>query len=746
MASHEEVLLLNQEHVDRAVHARELRRQAREKGDLSLEKALAYPINTMAGDSPPKLAKIGDKDESVCFGSILKNDDERFYVGKYPVRDLNRDLLVISWKSRIGALFYKSSIKKPLGLKGVSRITFGKPNQVTDVEEKLYLELEERIQNLTRRDEAEVSDAVLDELERGSSGSLKEIIQTIHASQYEIISAPRGGLHIIQGAPGTGKTVVGVHRASWLLFPGNDEDLRAEKTLIVGPNRAFIHYIENVVPSLGDENIAHRDLSQLGPVQNVVTDELREVAKIKGDLRMKELLLQGLRDRIKLPEVDVEYVVPNLGIRLVLSHISISEKIETSWDEMLRWQGRLGLGTLRGVFRTWLLNIVTREIDARYQGTSRASQSRVSLKESDLDSLTEKIWPAIGPTAFLRDFLGSQGRIINAARNLDFSVKDLTLLVRKNNTQISKELWTTSDVALLDYLSSCIYGIDVSDQFDYIIVDEAQDLTPMQIDSIKRRSTGGDILLMGDLAQSTGPWVYKSWDEISGCLGLNIARFDELEFGYRVPKQIFDFAEKVLSHIDPRLQAPRLVRDVSERPLVFVEQSRESLLGKLIDFVGKIPTSGRHIGLIAADSLLAEVTDALRSAQILFQVLENNSLVEGLNLVPVSRQKGLEFDDVIIFEPREIIQVLDIGLSQLYVALTRSLRRLAIFASHELPRELREFAKVEEMKRPSLTPGSVPVPERVDIDSRAILSDIEGYLAVKGMSKQKLVQILREGI
>jgi DNA helicase IV len=247
-----EIIQREQEFVDTAVEARESRRSDRESGKYSLAGALATPIKTIAGGRLQKLKELGDKSEDVCFANVINEDNERHYIGKFVIHNNKSDLLVSSWKSEVGALFYRSSIKTPLGLAGKCRILFDKPNHVKDVEENLYKELQTRIQNLTRNPESDVSDAVLDELEKGSSGSLKEIIKTIHASQYEIISAKRGGLHVIQGAPGTGKTVVGVHRASWLLFPGNDEDLKAEKTLIVGPNIAFIRYIENVVPSLGD--------------------------------------------------------------------------------------------------------------------------------------------------------------------------------------------------------------------------------------------------------------------------------------------------------------------------------------------------------------------------------------------------------------------------------------------------------------------------------------------------------------
>ena len=152
------------------------------------------------------------------------------------------------------------------------------------------------------------------------------------------------------------------------------------------------------------------------------------------------------------------------------------------------------------------------------------------------------------------------------------------LLERKPASQIAKETWTIADVALLDFLENQIQGTDPSVQFDYIIVDEAQDMTPMQLESIRRRSATGDILLMGDLAQATGPWVYSSWNSIADCVHKPIERMDELEFGYRVPQKVFEYASKVLSHINPKLKSPRLVRDVAEMPIVKITDDYEELI------------------------------------------------------------------------------------------------------------------------------------------------------------------------
>ena len=733
-----------QNFVDEALQARESRRNDRDSGKYSIAGALATPVKTMAGGKLQKLREIGDSNENVCFANVINEENERSYIGKFAIHNSEADLLVSSWKSEIGALFYRSSIKDPLGLTGKCRLIFekDKPNHVKDVEENLYKELQTRIENLTRNPDSDVSDAVLDELEKGSSGSLKEIVKTIHASQYEIISAKRGGLHVIQGAPGTGKTVVGVHRASWLLFPGNDEDLKAEKTLIVGPNIAFIRYIENVVPSLGDEKIVHKDLTKLGPSVTVSRNEERKIAKLKGDLRMKALLLQAIRDRLKFPEVEIIFNPPGQARPIALSAEGIKSKMQQLLKDSAIGERRTSYNGSRSSFRVWLLNGINAILKQNFERESKSSRNTPFLKENDIEALTERIWPSLSPASFLRDFYSSQGRVITAAKELDFQVKELMLLERKPSPQISNESWTLSDVALLDFLEHHIQGTNPDDQYDYIIVDEAQDMTPMQLESIRRRSVSGDILLMGDLAQATGPWVYTSWSTIANCVNQPIERFDELEFGYRVPKQVFEYASKVLSHINPQLRSPRLVRDVRETPIIKNFENYRELFSTLVSDLKKLGEISSHTALIVSDTQAKTLIDELRDSEIAFTVLKNNSPAEGLNVVPVSRQKGLEFDNVIIVEPQDIIDIEEIGLRQLYVAVTRSLRGLSIYSTGEVPTQLLEVsldldALIQEYGYSTEDPDSAS-------EFNDIKRDIEGFLRIKGLTLKEFVSNVRK--
>lgn len=723
-----------QDYIDLAYSAREFRRSDRKSGKANISTALTQPVNTLAGGKLENLRLLGDVNEDVCFANFTKEDKSKIYLGKYLVTDANYDALVISWKAPAASDFYRANHANAFGLLGKRRFIFNSPNKLRDLEEVIFKDLEANVKNLTRSNEADVSDAVLDELEKGSSGSLKEIIKTIHASQYDIISSKRGGLHVIQGAPGTGKTVVGVHRASWLLFPGNDEQLKADKVLILGPNAAFIRYIENLVPSLGEDKISHKDLSKLGPNISITVNESFEVAKLKGSSRMKKLLIKAVKDRLRIPEEDVNFTVPGKNQNINISFESISQRINELRTEKHNYMSG------RSAFRIWLLNEINDILQGGKGIRKLVSRNSVFIKESDVDSLTEKIWPSISAVNLIRDLYGSQARLLSAAKDSDFLVNELVMLEKKSNNQ--NDGWSISDIALIDYVDTLLNG--QKEIYDYIIVDEAQDLTPMQIESIKKRSSNGDILLMGDLAQATGVWLYSSWQQLADLLGEPISRFDELEFGYRVPKQIFEYATKVLSYIDPKIKPPRLVREVSESPVVNINLENLTMYNLVTDIINDKFGEG-IVGLIVSDDMLADVCEDLKLFGMSFTELNSAGLVEGLNVVPVSRQKGLEFDTVVIYEPKAILDIPLTGLRHLYVAITRSLNSLHFYCAEELPIELIETCQNWQPILNDFDQISDEIKDFVQSDD-LILQDLIGYANVKGITLEHLLSVIRHGI
>ena len=723
-----------QEYIDSAYSAREFRRGNRKSGKANISSALTQPVNTLAGGKLENLRLLGDVNDDVCFANFTKEDQSKIYLGKYLVTDSNFDALVISWKAPAASDFYRANPSNACGLIGKRRFIFNSPNKLRDLEEVIFKDLEANIKNLTRTSEADVSDAVLDELEKGSSGSLKDIIKTIHASQYDIISSKRGGLHVIQGAPGTGKTVVGVHRASWLLFPGNDEQLKADKVLILGPNAAFIRYIEDLVPSLGEDKISHKDLSKLGPNISVTAIDSFEAAKLKSSPRMKTLLTKAVKDRLRIPDEDINFTVPGQNQNIKISFESINERINELRTEKHNYMSG------RSAFRIWLLNEINDILQGGKGIRKLVSRNSAYIKESDVDSLTEKIWPSMSAVNLIKELYSSQARLLSAAKDSDFLVNELVMLEKKSVNQ--NDGWSISDIALIDYVDTLLNG--QKEIYDYIIVDEAQDLTPMQIESIKKRSSNGDILLMGDLAQATGLLLYSSWQQLADLLGTTISRLDELEFGYRVPKQIFEYATKVLSYIDPKLKPPRLVREVSESPVININLENIAMYTLVMDIIQEKFGEG-IVGLIISDDILVDFCEGLKEFGVSFTELNSAGLVKGINVVPVSRQKGLEFDTVVIYEPKAILDIPLTGLRHLYVAVTRPLNSLHFYCADDLPVELTESCQNWQPKVNDFDQIPVELKEFLQ-NEELILQDLIGYANVKGVTLEHLLSIIQHGI
>jgi DNA helicase IV len=394
----------------------------------------------------------------------------------------------------------------------------------------------------------------------------------------------------------------------------------------------------------------------------------------------------------------------------------------------------------RSAFRIWLLNEINDILQGGKGIRKLVSRNSAYIKESDVDSLTEKIWPSISAVNLIKDLYSSQARLLSAAKDSDFLVNELVMLEKKSANQ--NDGWSISDIALIDYVDTLLNG--QKEIYDYIIVDEAQDLTPMQIESIKKRSSNGDILLMGDLAQATGVLLYSSWQQLADLLGTTISRLDELEFGYRVPKQIFEYATKVLSYIDPKLKPPRLVREVSESPVVNINLENLNMYTLVTD-INQEKFGEGIVGLIVSDDILVDFCEGLKEFRVSFTELNSAGLVKGINVVPVSRQKGLEFDTVVIYEPKAILDIPLTGLRHLYVAVTRSLNSLHFYCADDLPIELTEICQNWQPTVNDFDQISDEVKEFLQSDE-LILQDLIGYANVKGVTLEHLLSIIQHGM
>ena len=272
-----------QVHFDSAWEAREESRRtlAGAHEAAAGSRATASAVNKGAKAA---LEKLGNADDAVAFARFDSETLGSLYLGKHAISNDERDLLVVNWQAPAAAPYFQASYDDPCGV--IRRRKFQtERNQVLDFEEVVFAALAAAVEELTESERVGIDDTILRDLETDRTGEMQDIVQTIHAAQYQLIRSPREQLLVVQGGPGTGKTAVALHRVSWLLF-NHMGSLNPSDVLVVGPNPTFTRYIRSVLPGLGDDDVQHRDLRGLGPQSSTGRVEGMETQRLKGELRM----------------------------------------------------------------------------------------------------------------------------------------------------------------------------------------------------------------------------------------------------------------------------------------------------------------------------------------------------------------------------------------------------------------------------------------------------------------------------
>ncbi|MGY1792797.1 HelD family protein [Geodermatophilus sp. SYSU D00525] len=642
----------------------------------------------------------------MAIGRFDRDDGEVVYIGKHLITDEERNPLVVNWQTDFARPYFEATYDDTRGL--LRRRKFRtERNTVQDFEDVVFEDLARRVGELTGLEASGIDDTVLRDLEQDRTGEMRDIVQTIHSSQYRLVRAPLEQLLVVQGGPGTGKTAVALHRVSWLLFNHRDR-LSAEQVLVIGPNPTFTRYIRQVLPGLGDVDVVHRDLRGLGPTASTGRLEEADTARLKGDGRMAGLLQRALRQRVRVPDRLEELAVESTGSAARFTRQELQLALIRYLASPTYVGGRTGL-------RAWM----TEEMGRRTAG---------SVSPTQIDAAVERLWPSLTPQAFVRDLLASRERLLAAAGD-DFTAGDVGRLLRAPAERLSDETWTDADVALLDEADALVNGSPA--QYRHIVVDEAQDLTPMQLRAVRRRSVDGSMTLVGDLAQSTGVWARDSWDDVTEALQRqHPVEVEELAFGYRVPQQVFEFAARLLPEAAPGVTPPRVVRQGPEEPGL-AEVNEEERVGRTVQIAQDRAAQGLFVGIVCPDSIRPAVVEALTAKNVRYSDAGKGALGASINLVSPQDAKGLEFDSVVVVEPEAIVEESERGLRMLYVALTRTTRFLdvvhagralplsapesddradaVISVTEHLPLELQPVAEiVDEHLVPSPTPSGSP--------------------------------------
>jgi DNA helicase IV len=646
---------------------------------------------------------LGDAADAVAFGRIDDESGESLYLGRYLIRaGGGADPLVINWQSPAAARYFTASPAEPQGL--TRRRSFQcTGNTVDSFADILYAEIAAGVAAGVAAGTAtaggtagpaaagpvpaatgqpDVDGHLLAELARGRTGTLRDIVATIQAAQFELIRAPLEQLLVIEGGPGTGKTAIALHRVSWLLF--QHPELAADDVLVVGPHPTFMRYIGQVLPGLGDIEVELRDISRLAPTVRRGRAEPTSVARLKGDARMAGLLDRALRNRIGTPDPAERLL---LGGRFVtLPGDEVRAALRTAESADLPYSDR------RQLFRDQLADLVQARSGIDPQG------------QPALANLVERLWPQQSPAVFLRDLFASRPRLRTAtaagvpdAAN-EFTPDELAMLHRRGADRISEELWSAADLPLLDELDHLIDGAPQR-RYGHVVVDEAQDLSPMQLRAVARRSRTGSLTVVGDLAQSTGAWARDSWDEVTRHLPATCpVRVTPLRYGYRVPRQAYEFAARLLPVAAPAVSAPEVVRDGPADPGIHRVGLTERA-GRVVAVATGHATRGAFVGIVCPPRCRREVETALADNGVSWSSAQQGDLGGAINLVSPVEAKGLEFDAVVVVEPEQIVADDERGHRMLYVALTRTTGHLDVVCVGD-PLPLAAPARVDRSSDP----------------------------------------------
>jgi DNA helicase IV len=662
-------LRAEQSHLDHAVVSLSAMRRRAEQllGDLI---AAGNPDLDYVATLSRRVSQLADSPRPLLFGRIDEDEGPSWHIGRRHVEDTRSDPVVVDWRAPVSVPFYRASAKDSLGLTRRRQIMVDR-GTVVAVADDLFGAGEDDHGTTRLRG----GDALLAELERARTGEMLDIVATIQAEQDEIIRAPLDQLLTVQGGPGTGKTAVGLHRAAYLLY--NHPPLTRDGVLVLGPSRAFLRYIAQVLPSLGEEAVVQTTIADIAPKAKVRVEEPMEVRRIKGDARMGELLRRALEGRRRPLAEDI-----SLRVRFARATLS-REQVNDLVASIVARPGPYKAGRL--ALRARLVSQARRAFrsSGRFGADETWFEGELTSSE-EFGTLLDTLWPTVSPTTLVRELLSSRGQLERYASGL-FSPAEWQLLLRARDATVSTTAWSTDDLALLDEASFLTGGRSRS--YGHIVVDEAQDLTPMQFRMIARRAPSGSITVLGDLAQATGPWTYADWDEVLVHLPRTAThQHDELTLGYRAPGRVLDLASRLLPVAAPGVRPTSSIRPGRTDPAIHLVAEGDVPAAALAEAVA-LAEAHALVAVIVPEDLAPEIIRlSRRESQV--GVLERDAMTRPVTIVPAPAAKGLEFDAVVVVEPAAIAGDDGRGLRLLYVAMTRPIQHLSVVHSRPLPTPL----------------------------------------------------------
>ncbi|TVZ05132.1 helicase [Trebonia kvetii] len=683
-----------------------------------------------------RAAELDAAERNLCFGRLDFDDADRLYIGRIGLRSDDYDQVLVDWRARAAEPFYRATPRERCGVTRRRHLhTAG----------RRVVSLDDDVLDLDAVDETRLTGeaALLASLRRGRTGRMGDIVATIQADQDRIIRDDMRGILVVEGGPGTGKTVVALHRAAYLLYTYRKQLVR-RGILVIGPSATFLRYIDQVLPSLGENDVVLETIATLLPGVEARGQEPADAARVKGDAKMADVLAKAVTGLRQLPASTIEIKVDGTVYRLTpglcgRARAEAERTTDPDTDTLLPHNAA------RRVF----IGLVVRELArqrVRDLGGRRAwepgdeEELRGELADTPaIASVLDALWPEAAPQQLLTQLYAEPGRL------------DLTDAERAAIARLTPRPWTPADVPLLDELAELLGMLTAEERaasrgraedeaeraealqyarqlvadlveasaivvpplendtfvtwiagrniasaaggaiaeratrdrswtYGHVIVDEAQELSAMDWRMVMRRCPARSMTVVGDLAQTSAPGGADSWAQVLDPVAAGRWRTARLTVNYRTPAPAMALAAALLP---PGIEPPLSVRDSDEVPW----SGRVADLAALVRRERKLIGAGR-VAVIAPQSLVAGNGAELGLAP-------GPDLDAPVAVLAPEQAKGLEFDSVIVVDPAVIQQSSPRGWSDLYVALTRTTRRLGLVSQGELPAVLR--AALDEM-------------------------------------------------
>ncbi|MEV4330769.1 AAA family ATPase [Streptomyces sp. NPDC049597] len=620
-----------------------------------------------------------EPDSPLFFGRLDFEDSEeagdhrrqRYYIGRRRVSEHPAaPPLVIDWRAPVSRTYYQASALEPRGVAvrrrfGWAPWSHGAPEDLTGLED-------EHLDHARGDDGGDAASAIVAaEIERPRLGPMRDIVATIQPEQDNLVRSELNESVCVQGTPGSGKTAVGLHRAAYLLytFP---ERLQRSGLLIIGPNRTFLRYISEVLPSLGEIDIAQLTMEDVVARHPVRRAESEDVSVLKHSDRMATVLERALYARVGHPEESI--AVTDGSYRWRVDSYDLARVI----DEVRGMGVPYGIG--REHVRSRVVTLIQQQAERR-AGPKSVTWARKIGRSKPVAALLEAAWPVARPEEVVATLLSDPAVMEAAADGVFDAAEQRALLWAKPPRSEKSATWSVEDMLLLDEVAGLI---ERPEGYGHVVVDEAQDLSPMQCRAIARRSAFGSITVLGDLAQATAPWSARTWQEQLTHLGKAQATVVPLTTGFRVPAAVMELANRLVGALGVDVPPARSLRHDGELTVSAVD----NLASATVSAVRAALDREGSVAVIAADDAVAATSAALRRAGIETATAEEVGTAARVTVLPATVVKGLEYDHVVVVEPAAIVESEPRGLHRLYVVVTRAVSRLDVLHARPLPEPL----------------------------------------------------------